>query len=660
MALLRKAFGEYMFVGLVLLIGISASFWVSWRQNVEGRAVLMDSFHAVAQDRIRVIESAVDNAQAVLKSLAAFFEASESVDPEEYALFTHRVIENYPYIQAMEWIPVVAAKNHDAFLREARRNFPDYSINELNGGNKLKPVSKVQDRLPIYYLTPLQGNERVLGFDLLSDPIRSEALAKARSTHHITATGRIELLQDITEDEKSGILLFSPVYQRAPGVADDGALRGYVASLIPVSKLVQLSIKPLSPAGVNVVVHDIAADGGSEQFLDVHSSRIKRTDDLQVLQEYEQPDILRETETFDVAGRKWRVTVLATKGFYSPQVDSAVWLTLGGGLLLTLMLSIFMIQRIQENQRITLEVAQRTQELAKTKRQVELILRSTHDGIMGLDREGKITFVNPMTISMLGFTRRELIGQTHHALFHHSDEKGVPIVLDHCPIQQTLEEGTPCTISDEVFWTKDGQPLPVEYATAPIMEDDEINGAVVLFRDITERKINEGRLEQLARYDLLTGVANRTLFVELLKKAMPRAVREGKKLAVIYMDLNGFKPVNDTLGHAAGDMVLKGFASRILTALREHDTLARMGGDEFTILATDLVSPTAYEPILERCRKVLQEPFNIDGHSFPISASVGVAVFPDDASELDDLISKADHAMYEAKRASKKTDKKTS
>ena len=85
-----------------------------------------------------------------------------------------------------------------------------------------------------------------------------------------------------------------------------------------------------------------------------------------------------------------------------------------------------------------------------------------------------------------------------------------------------------------------------------------------------------------------------------------------------------------------------------------------MGGDEFTILATDLVSPTAYEPILERCRKVLQEPFNIDGHSFPISASVGVAVFPDDASELDDLISKADHAMYEAKRASKKTDKKTS
>jgi diguanylate cyclase (GGDEF)-like protein len=157
-------------------------------------------------------------------------------------------------------------------------------------------------------------------------------------------------------------------------------------------------------------------------------------------------------------------------------------------------------------------------------------------------------------------------------------------------------------------------------------------------------------LEQLARYDALTGLANRRLFMDLLRQALARASRSRSKVGVIYIDLNDFKPINDKLGHAAGDALLQEFGSRLGKTLREYDTLARLGGDEFAILADRIHTPSDYKAPLTRLLEAMGKPYTIFGNEVTVSASIGLALYPDHGTTLDDVLAAADSAMYEAKK----------
>jgi diguanylate cyclase (GGDEF)-like protein len=190
----------------------------------------------------------------------------------------------------------------------------------------------------------------------------------------------------------------------------------------------------------------------------------------------------------------------------------------------------------------------------------------------------------------------------------------------------------------------------VEYSISSLVEDNVITGAVVVFRDITERKKHEENLEQMALYDQLTQIPNRRQFIEMLKKSLARAKRMGKHVGVLYLDLNDFKEVNDTRGHATGDLVLKAFAERLQPALREYDTVARLGGDEFAVIADTLAERKECVIIVERILRLLDEPLHTSDGDFKVSASIGIASYPDDADNYDNLITAADTAMYAAKK----------
>jgi len=181
--------------------------------------------------------------------------------------------------------------------------------------------------------------------------------------------------------------------------------------------------------------------------------------------------------------------------------------------------------------------------------------------------------------------------------------------------------------------------------------DGFVTHHVVVLTDITPLKAHQSELDRLAYYDPLTGVPNRRMLLDRLTQALDRARRGPHTLAVCYLDLDDFKPVNDRLGHAMGDELLIRMTERLQGQLRGHDTLARLGGDEFVLLLTDMIQPDEWEHVVTRVMQTVQEPVSLGEHSVTLSVSVGVAVFPEDDADGDTLLRHADQAMYQAKQA---------
>ncbi|MCH8921085.1 MAG: EAL domain-containing protein, partial [Chloroflexi bacterium] len=296
------------------------------------------------------------------------------------------------------------------------------------------------------------------------------------------------------------------------------------------------------------------------------------------------------------------------------------------------------------------ERKQAEEALGRLSRQNELLLNSAGEGIYGLDLEGKTTFVNPAAARMIGWEVKELIGKPQHDILHHSKPDGSPYPWASCPIYAALNDGSVNHVDSEVFWRRDGTSFPVEYASTPILDErGELAGAVVTFRDITERKQAEETIKHLAYHDALTNLANRTMFEDRLAVTLAQARRKGRMAAVMFLDLDQFKVVNDTVGHALGDRLLQSVAERLTGLVRDGDTVARVGGDEFTLLLAEVERVEEVAEVAERVLDALRQPWVLNGHEFRITTSIGIAMFPSDGEDADSLLSNADTAMYRAK-----------
>ncbi|UCE71995.1 MAG: EAL domain-containing protein [Nitrospiraceae bacterium] len=313
-----------------------------------------------------------------------------------------------------------------------------------------------------------------------------------------------------------------------------------------------------------------------------------------------------------------------------------------------------MEQRIEERTaELEAEIVERrkseeaTEELLKVN---ELILSTAGEGIYGLDLNGNTTFINPAAAEMIGWNPEELIGLNQHKVLHHSREDGSPYPPEECPIYAALNDGEVHRVSNEVFWRKDGSCFPVEYISTPMRnKKGEIEGAVVVFSDITGRKHMEEDLKHHAYHDRLTGLPNRVLFSEQLALGLSHARRNEKILAVLFLDIDRFKYINDTLGHAAGDTLLKDIAHRLKTCIRESDIISRRGGDEFTVLLSDISQEEDAIIIGNKILESFREPFVIENNKLHVSTSIGISVFPKDGHNGKDLLGNADIAMYNAK-----------
>ena len=294
--------------------------------------------------------------------------------------------------------------------------------------------------------------------------------------------------------------------------------------------------------------------------------------------------------------------------------------------------------------------------LEEQKEQFRLLLDSAGEGIFGADTKALCTYCNPMGLSLLGYGSAEaLIGKNIHQIIHHSYADGTPLLFESCRIFTALREKETLQVDDEVFWRADGSSFPVGYRSFPQRRNGVINGVVVVFSDITERKRAEVRNAFLALHDPLTKLPNRSLIEDRAKQAIGYAGRSKLKAAILYIDIDHFKNINDSFGHATGDDLLKCFAVRLSECVRETDTVSRQGGDEFIIVLSAIPDIDVIIPVLSKIRAKMSDPFEIEGNTVPVSVSVGIAVYPEDGIDFESLVKKADAALYQAKESGRDT-----
>jgi diguanylate cyclase (GGDEF)-like protein/PAS domain S-box-containing protein len=270
------------------------------------------------------------------------------------------------------------------------------------------------------------------------------------------------------------------------------------------------------------------------------------------------------------------------------------------------------------------------------------------DGLYVTDEKGLITMVNPAACNILGYTPTEMIGREAHRLIHHHDASGEPPAVP--PFYRKVLAGKIAT-SEENFWTAQGSILQVEVSSAPLQnEGGMIIGTVTAFRDITERKRQESELRRLATTDVLTGLANRRCVLDRLDQELARIQRFGKPMALLMADLDFFKRVNDTYGHAAGDEVLRQFAELARLTLRKIDLIGRFGGEEFIILlpGTDGEGARSYAERLRQ--KVAAKGFITEAGEVELTISIGATLVNGGDRDCDEVISRADRALYFAKQ----------
>ncbi len=293
----------------------------------------------------------------------------------------------------------------------------------------------------------------------------------------------------------------------------------------------------------------------------------------------------------------------------------------------------------------------REEALQKSEEMTRLLLDSTSQPIYGIDTHGKCTFANQACVETLGYHRVErLIGQNMHQLIHHSHENGSPIAETDCHIFRAFAENRGTHRDDEVLWRADGTCFKAEYWSHPQTLNGKVIGAAVLFSDISDRKLREEQALHMATHDHLTGLPNVRLANDRLSVALGLSKRNRDIVAVMFLDLDGFKSINDSFGHDAGDEVLRQVAQRLLIGLRSTDTAARIGGDEFLVVAGGLHSPENAAGLAQKLIQLVAQPILHLGELVPIGISIGLALFPNHSNEQEDLIKLADNAMYLAKK----------
>ena len=271
------------------------------------------------------------------------------------------------------------------------------------------------------------------------------------------------------------------------------------------------------------------------------------------------------------------------------------------------------------------------------------MLDSASDTIFVLDLDGNFVYLNEAAWKSRGYTLNEMMGINLHAL----DTPEYAKIIE-TRFRELMEKGQ--CIFESAHRRKDGSVMPVEISSRLI----ETGGRKLLLsviRDITERKQAEEKMLHLAHYDALTGLPNRTLFHDRLEQEIKKAHRAGLKMALLFIDLDRFKEVNDTLGHRMGDLMLVETARRIGGCVRETDTVARLGGDEFIIILSELDDASSIERVAENILQKLAEPFQLGNEVAHVSASIGITLYPNDATGIEDLLKDADQAMYAAKNA---------
>jgi diguanylate cyclase (GGDEF)-like protein/PAS domain S-box-containing protein len=295
------------------------------------------------------------------------------------------------------------------------------------------------------------------------------------------------------------------------------------------------------------------------------------------------------------------------------------------------------------------ERAANAEALNEEQERAEITLNSIADAVISTDIAGRVTYLNAVAESLTGWSRHEAEGLPLETVLHILDAATREVAQSPLAFAIRADKAVGLT-PDCILVRRDGAEVAIEDSAAPIHDRrGHVTGAVMVFRDVGAARALSHRMSYLAQHDVLTDLPNRLLLNDRLSEAIALAHRHRRHLAVLFVDLDRFKRINDSLGHVIGDRLLQSVAQRLLACVRGADTVSRQGGDEFVILLSEIARGRDSSVTANKVLLALREPFLVDEHELHVTGSIGIVTYPDDGADAEALIKNADFAMYQAK-----------
>ncbi len=499
--------------------------------------------------------------------------------------------------------------------------------------SQLKNLALAKDMV-ITHVYPLEGNRKALGLNYRTHPKQSAAARRVVETGAMVVAGPVALVQGGV-----GFVARAPIYTRDPVTAKQDRFWGLIASVIDAEKIYEASGLGEAKKHLDIALRGKDALGGEGEVF------------------WGDPSLFdQDAVTLEVALPigSWQLTARPVAGWDS--MHSSAWqVRLFTGLIgVSVLILSVLWQRSQEKGR---EIERR---LTHTRATLITALEQMPSGFVLIDAEsGQIQMANRAALSMRSLNHEEIIGQTLEKLQQNSPAyhpDGSYFHSSELPLAQALYHGKSSQNVQLVLRWGEPEETWMMVNAAPVNDESgKLIAAFSISSNVTEIKRAEEQIRHRAYFDHLTGLPNRTYFLELLDQAVRQAERHRKSTALLFIDLDRFKNVNDTLGHDVGDLLLKEVAGRLRGNVRTTDTVARLGGDEFTIILTDLALDGHVTVIAEKLIRRLSQPYLLAGHEIFSAASIGITLCPADGSDPQTLLKNADMAMYKAKEKGRNT-----
>jgi len=734
---------------LVLFALLVAAFVTASKWERKESLTEFDSLASQLSEQLRV---RLESQEAVLAQISALFTYQQSdVSQEDFHNFVKVTLDKYPMIYALEWVPKISHARRDSFIAEMQLEFPGFYIKQPGENNQWQTVKDRSYYFPLTYIEPANAQtQRTIGFDLASMDNRKITLLQAFKQNRAVVTSPIKLY--LNSGRQMGLLLMYPVH----GHRYDG-----VVQTVLISEDFFGAIFARTQHLLNVRLVE------KESQAEIYAAMTDQASDIVFSREFRFGD------------KHYRLDLSPSARYYAEHRGWQSWSMLAVGIFCTGLVGAILLMGTGYTARVVAQVNEKTLALKESAARFQEITDTLGEGIYVTDMSGVITFINPEALRLLDWHKRDLLGKSAHALFHYKKVDHSHYAEHECLLCNVMNSGQAVKTSDEVLWRRDGEPIHIDVTSVPIIRDQQVCGAVVVFDDISSRKKTEAALHaseksfreimefapigmaivslegrftkvnqalcdivgysndalvattfqeithaddlakdleyvrqlldgkinayqmekryirldkavvwvqlsvsifrdeelvpqyfiaqieditarkhqydevtQEAYFDALTGLPNRRMLLSRLHQVHARLQHAKQAAALLFLDIDHFKQINDTLGHDVGDMILNEVSTRLQGCLRQSDTVSRLGGDEFVMLLPELTQRDDAEHVAQKILNSFVLPVLVGGRSLHIGVSVGVAVCAEGGQvTVTEWMKQADIAMYEAKGA---------
>lgn len=622
-----------MLIALILALGGGTTVALALERRQTTRAELEARQLDQRRDIARDLQFGLERYAIVLRGMAAFLSSSEEVTLQEFQQYGRslRLETVFPGLDDIGYFTAVPWEQRDAFARELERIAPGAQLRTSGDPHELVVATLL-----------VNGAEHI-GVDVGADPVRREAFERARDMGAVAASRPVVQLADLdvpAGEQPSSVILYAPVYDTLTAPRTLEARRTYLVGWATLAFRLDLlaDVMQLGDEGMDVTVAVTAADDLSAT---VGGDGV-------------------HTESFELFGQRWNVTFVPTAGYATPSNEwlSVLWAgassTVGAAAVVGLLGS----QRARLRRQVRAAIDETESANRRLSREVgfqRALLANLQVGVIAIDTEGNVESYNLESEGLFYDDLPPRYDGSWSELLGMYTTAGTPLPEEYNPLTRALRgervRGLELVVrpsgSVERIVHCNGQSI--------VDEDGNILGAVVAMHDITPLKQAEQRLIELAHQDALTGLPNRTVLTEQTALALLAAERNGTRVGLLFLDLDGFKRVNDEHGHDVGDELLRVAAARLQQSVRREDLVSRLGGDEFVVLLRDLRPEESPNDVRERVTAALRAPYTIGSLKLCVGVSAGyaLAVPGDDAASLQ---RRADQAMYRAKATRRQSD----